>query len=426
MRILITGANGFIGAQIAAVLSAAGHEVIRAVRGNKNFVSNAIHCDLSRDVCADIWLPRLAGIDAVVNCAGILRENRRQTFDAVHRGAPCALFDACARAGVRKVIQISALGDARDSEFIASKQRADEYLSTLDLDWTVLRPSVVYTTAGSYGGTSLLRAMAALPFVLFLPGGGGQRIQPVHAEDLAKAVLKALEQDNAKQKMLEVVGPETLSLKEFLSAQRRWLALPGPRHINMPLAVIKPVAWLGEIFSRGPLGLTMYRMLQRGNTGSADAVSLFEKTFGFRPRAMENTLQQTPSYVQDRWHARLYFLRPALRLTLAILWIASGIVGFIIPAAQSAAMLEPTGIPAWAAAPLVYTASIVDLLLGLALIFRYQVILAGILMCVSLFVYTVFIGVLLPEYWLEPFGSLLKNIPLIPAVLIMMALEDIR
>lgn len=67
-------------------------------------------------------------------------------------------------------MQVSALGDPRDGEFIASKHALDADLQKLDLDWAILRPSVVYSPAGSYGGSSLLRALAALPFMLFVPG----------------------------------------------------------------------------------------------------------------------------------------------------------------------------------------------------------------------------------------------------------------
>src|SRR5512139_3756955 len=160
MRILVTGANGFIGRQIVAALRAAGHEAICAVRdGNDNGApagTGTIVCDLSRDIAMADWLPRVQGLDAIVNCAGILRESRGQSFDAVHRAAPCALFDACIEAGVKRVVQIAALGNGVDVPFVTSKHAADAYLMSLALDWVVVRPSVAYTTAGSYGGTSLL------------------------------------------------------------------------------------------------------------------------------------------------------------------------------------------------------------------------------------------------------------------------------
>lgn len=366
-------------------------------------------------------------MDAVVNCAGILRETRRQSFDDVHVRATAALYEACVRAGVKKLVQISALGDPRDSHFISSKYEGDDILMSLELDWVILRPSVVYSAAGSYGGTSLIRAMAALPFVLKLPGSGEQLLQPVSAEDLGRVVVAVLEQRRCDRKVLEVVGPQAISFREFLLTWRAWLGIAAPRAVlRIPLVLVKPVAVLGEWLGRGPLGMTMYRMLQRGNVGSSGAYESLRECTGVEIRSTSEALAARPAQVQDRWHARLYFLRPVLRWSLAFVWIASGIVGFVTPLAESNDVVQTLGIAPGFVAPLVYGASAVDFALGLLLVLGRYVTLAGVLMIVSVLVYTVAIGIGLPQAWLEPFGGLLKNIALMPAILIMLALENQR
>jgi nucleoside-diphosphate-sugar epimerase len=151
MRILITGAGGFIGSRIAAGVMSAGHEVIACGRSpdrlRLQFPSNKIvACDFSRDIEAD-WRTRLLHVDAVVNTAGIFRAEGRNTFEGVHSSGPRTLFDACAAVGVPKLIQISAMGadaEAR-SRFHLNKRNADEYCAALAakhkfLHWTVLRP----------------------------------------------------------------------------------------------------------------------------------------------------------------------------------------------------------------------------------------------------------------------------------------------
>ncbi|HEX7770021.1 MAG TPA: NAD-dependent epimerase/dehydratase family protein, partial [Dokdonella sp.] len=157
MRVLVTGAHGFIGGTVVAHLLAAGHEVVPAVRrprpAQRDGALAGLACDMGRDVDESPWLPRLAGIDAVVNCAGILRERGRDRFEVVHVQAPLALFRACTRTGIRRVVQVSALGDPADGEFIASKHRVDAALLALLPEAVVLRPSVVYDTRGSHGGT---------------------------------------------------------------------------------------------------------------------------------------------------------------------------------------------------------------------------------------------------------------------------------
>ncbi len=429
MRILVTGAYGFIGSHIASALHAAGHEVLAAVRRpdrHGRFAHwPAIACDFARDTRVEDWLPRLQAVDAVVNVAGILRESRAQTFSAIHVKTPQALFDACIRAGVRKVMQISALGNPVDGEFVRSKHAADAYLASLDLDWVILRPSVVYSAAGSYGGTSLLRALAALPFVLFMPGDGRQRLQPIAIDDLARAVTRLVAPGIGTRCVLEAVGPRPITFEDYLRILRRWLGFPRPQVVRLPLPLIKPFARLGEWLGRGPLGMTMYRMLQRDNVASPGAAEVFVATVGFQPRSVEATLNAVPSHVQDRWHARLYLLAPVLRLTLALLWIGSGIAGFLSPAEMSTMQLSAAGVPTVVAMPLVILASSIDMVVGLLVLTRYARP-AAVFMLLMLIAYTLFLGSTLPALWIEPFGSLLKNLPLIPAVLVLLVLQDRR
>lgn len=426
MRILLTGAGGFIGSQIAAALQAAGHTVVSAVRAGgsaQGSIDETIPCDFSRDVDTSVWLPRLAGIDAVINCTGILRESRAGDFEAIHVRAPMALFRACAQLGIRRVIQISALGHADDGEFIRSKHRCDALLAELDLDWVVVRPSVVYSPKASYGGTSLLRAMAALPGVMPLPGDGGQLLQPISAEDLGQAMVALLSRNDCRQRIIEAVGPRPVSMESFLAALRKWLGFGRPCIVHVPLLLVKPVALAGEMFGRGPLGMTMYRMLQQGNVSSAGAFEIFTQATGIQPKSVDQVLATTASSVQDRWHARLYFLRPLLQFMLGILWVWSGVIGFVTPMADTAETLSALNVPQNLSAELIYAVSTLDVILGVMLLIGWRVELAGVLMLLSLLAYTLMIGIALPSAWMTPFGGLIKNLPLIPAVLIMMVLH---
>ncbi len=429
MRILLTGAGGFIGSQIVVALQAAGHHVVSAVRTGGSVQSGSaenIACDFSRDVETEIWLPRLAGIDAVINCAGILRESRAGDFETIHVRAPMALFRACAQLGIRRVIQISALGQADDGEFIRSKHRCDALLAELDLDWAVIRPSVVYSPKASYGGTSLLRAMAAFPGVMPMPGHGGQLLQPISADDLGLAIVALLRNNDCCQRIIEAVGPRQVSMESFVAALRNWLGFGRPWIVHVPLLLVRPVAMAGEMFGHGPLGMTMYRMLQQGNVGSVGAVEAFMQATGIQPTSVEQALAATPSSVQDRWHARLYFLAPLLRIMLGILWVWSGVVGFVTPMADAAATLSTLNVPATMSAGLLYAVSALDCVLGVMLLIGWRVELAVVLMLLSLLTYTLIIGIAMPSAWMTPFGGLIKNLPLIPAVLIMMVLHKRR
>ena len=159
MRVFLAGAEGFLGRYIVVALRSAGHEVIAGVRRPKT--PQSIACDFNVDIKPEAWLARLVGVDVVINAVGILRETNAHEFERVHFEAPKALFEACAIAGVRRVIQISALGDPAIGEYLSSKHLGDAELMKLDLDWTIIRPSLVYSVAVSYGGT-FLGVMAVL------------------------------------------------------------------------------------------------------------------------------------------------------------------------------------------------------------------------------------------------------------------------
>ncbi len=428
LRVLVTGAEGFIGRHVAAALRSAGHEVVIGGRPRPRDrpVDRFVPCDFSRDLHPSDWEGRLTDLDAVVNCVGILREAGDNTFERIHVQGPTALFEACARAGIRRIIQVSALGAAEVGEYLASKHRGDEALARRDLDWTILRPSLVYSPRGSYGGSSLLRAMAALPGMILLPGNGAQRIQPICAEDLGRLVGQLLENRSGVGQVVKAVGPQPITLREYLVALRRWLELPAARLIQLPAPIAQGIAWLGERVGNGPLGLTMWRMLQRGNVGTSGSEEILASLLGRWPASVPEAFEAEPSFVQDRWHARLYFLGPALRIAIALLWIASGCVGFLAPLPQSRAPLTAAGIPEGVSTLLLWLASSVDVLLGVLALLAWRIELVAGLMLMSLAVYTLSVGMSFPVAWMEPFGGVLKNVVLFPAVLVMAVLSRRR
>lgn len=427
MRVLVTGAYGFIGARVVAALSAAGHVPVAAVRdsrlGQRLAGVPAVPCDFARDDRPAHWLPRLQGIDAVVNCAGILRERGSDTHARVHAAVPAALFAACIDAGVRRVVQISALGDPADGEFIASKHRGDAALMRLDLDWVVLRPSVVVATAGSYGGTSLLRGLAALP-VIPLPGAGAQRLQPIAVEDLCRAVLAALEQASPVRQCLQLGGPAALTLRDYLASWRTWLGLGPPRFFPVPQWLAHWGAACAEHLGSGPLGLTLWRMLERGNSLAAGEFERSRQALGFTPRPLEQVLAASPAHSADRWQARMHFLAPSLRLLLALTWIASGGVGLILAPDAILALTRPSGLPESVLLVLARGASLADIGLGLCLLLGRGSRTVLVLMGLMVVAYTLGLGLLLPSAWLDPFGGLLKNPVLLLAIAVAWATAE--
>src|SRR3989338_5074049 len=174
-NILVLGATGFVASQIVTDLLAEGHAVTCAVRKvayAKNLFphANVIACDFVKDLSMTDWLPRLKDIEVVINCVGILYHPRKKIIWAIHYETPKALFDACVKSGVKRIIHISALGcNQVPVDYAKSKKAAEAYLGQLPIRSVILRPSFVYVR-GSYGGSSLFRGLAALPWIIPVPG----------------------------------------------------------------------------------------------------------------------------------------------------------------------------------------------------------------------------------------------------------------
>ncbi len=420
---LVVGAHGFIGGFIAASLRARGWRVLNGVREAGGGSDNRI-VDLSRLLTVQSWRPILVDVDIVVNASGILRETGRQSFETIHVAAPMALASACVEASIGTFVQISALGIPADGRFIESKHRFDEFLLGLPLRAVVLRPSVVYAISGSYGGTSLLRALAGFPMFSLLPGEGRWAIQPVAAEDLAALVAGAVEGD--PRGIYEVGGPQPISLRDYQSAWRRWLRIGGNRFLAVPEFLVSVQVWLGQRLGRGPVGETMWRMLRRGNITGADAGPRLLRDFATVPRALDEVLATQSSQVQDRWQAQAYFLAPLLHFSIVAVWLLSALAGWLTPATTIEAMAQGSALQALPVTALARATGMIDLLLAGWLLSGWRPRWAIALMATSVLAYTAVFGLILPTLWLEPLGGLAKNLIILPALALAWVLAERR
>lgn len=410
---------------MVAALRRHGWCVLRAVRLHGRPLSDDERaCDLQAMTRAEDWLSVLDGVDAVVNAAGILREQDGDTFDAVHLAAPMALARACVARGVGRFVQVSALGVPGDGAFVASKHRFDDQLLGLPLCAVVFRPSVVYSVSGSYGGTSLLRALAGFPGMQWLPGNGHWRVQPLAAEDLGELVARAA--GNASTGIYEVGGPAPLSLRDYQRQWRRWLRIPGERVVAVPEACVSLVVNVMEALGRGPVGRTMWRMLRRGNITTTDAADRLQADFGVRPRALSEALAQAPSQVQDRWQAQLYFLAPVLRWAVVALWLLSALAGLSTPAEDILRLSAGTPLATLDPVLLARGGGVADLLLGLWLASGWRQRMAIGAMLLLLLAYTLVLGFVVPATWEDPLGGMAKNLVLAPALAVLWVLTERR
>lgn len=431
VKILLLGATGFIGARLRDALLARGDELVCPARrpGPAHPRCRWVETDLAAEVLP--WDEWLAGVDAAVNAVGIFREQPGASFDALHTRMPVALFQACVRAGVRRVLQVSALGaNALAAEpFLRSKHAADEQLLALPLDATVVMPSLVF---GSEGGSSRQMLMLASMPVLLLPAGGLQRVQPVHVDDLVAALCALLDAPaagpnaggTASRARLALVGPEPTSLKEYLLALRRGMGMGAPLCIRVPAGLVKLGARLGEHLPGALLNQDAWSMLQRGSTARADRLAALLQRSP-RPPTLFIEPHAAPGL---RLRSAMAWLMPVLRVALALVWIATAVVSLgVYPVDESRALLARAGVPSDLQLPALYGAAVLDLAFGVASLWpqgrrawRHWLWSAQALLVLG---YTVVITLRLPEYWLHPYGPMTKNLPLLAVLLLLWTLD---
>ncbi|SCY63466.1 Nucleoside-diphosphate-sugar epimerase [Nitrosospira sp. Nl5] len=420
--ILITGATGFIGSHLAAALADAGHRIVCAIKnsGGEDLEPRFtyISADYTHDFDINVWKTRLKDIDVAINAVGILREHGNQTFAALHERAPRALFEACAAGGV-KVVQISALGadEKASSRYHLSKKAADDALLSSWNRSVVVQPSLVYGPGGA--SARLFNLLASLP-VIPVPGPGDQQIQPIHIDDLTDAIVALVETDRYLGCRIPLVGPKPLTLQCYLKELRSLMGLGPATFLHVPLLFIDAAAQLSQWLGRGLMDIETWQMLQRGNT--ADASSTRE-LLGREPRSV-NAFGSRGGVAELRLSALLGWLQLILRGAIAAVWLVAGFVSMgIYPVEESYALLARVGITGSFAPIALYGAAALDIAFGLGTLFLQHRKFLWIAQAALIGLYTVTITFFLPEFWLHPFGPLIKNLPILAAIWLLYELE---
>ena len=362
----------------------------------------------------------LAGVEVVVNTAGIFRATPKQSFDAVHVNGLREVLRAAREAGVRRFIQLSALGADPVSAlpYFSSKGRAEAEVQGAGMEYSVVRPSLVFAAGGA--SSRWFAGLASLPLTP-LPGGGCQQVQPLHLDDLVQALVRLVEAAQVPP-ALDAVGPRALSLRDYLAMFRQAMGSPG-RFVAMPSAWARRLAGIGRLWPRLPLDRDALAMLDAGNTADPGP---FGTWLGRAPRDPGRFISKEQA-VPMRHQAVLAWAVPLMRIALAIMWIATAVVSlWVYPRADSLALLAKVGLHGGLALAALWTAALLDLALGAALLLapRRSVVYAAQLALVL--GYTIIISVFLPGQWGHPFGPVLKNVPLLAMILALLALDRER
>ncbi len=282
MKIFLTGGTGFVGGHLRKALLANGHE-IRLLTHKKGGVTGPGVEEVEGDVARpETFAANVNGCDATINLVGIIREfpGREATFERLHVEATRNVIEAARAAGIRRHLQMSALGTrpGATSAYHRTKYRAEELVRGSGLDWTIFRPSIIFGPQDAFVNllAGYIRGYPAVPVI----GDGKYRIQPISADDVARCFTLALELPAAIGQTFELCGPDRLSYNEMLDVIGRALGKPHVPKVHNPLGIMKLVVPLLQGFSFFPITMDQLLMLVEENICDGK----WRETFRFEPQ----------------------------------------------------------------------------------------------------------------------------------------------
>jgi uncharacterized protein YbjT (DUF2867 family) len=424
MKIAIIGGTGLLGSAIVADLASRGHSVISMSRGT-DVARPDVSVDLNKATSPSYWLPHLDSVEAVVNCAGVLQDSPKDSTSMVHHHGIANLFAACEQLKIRRIIHFSALGVDREtpSAFSETKLSGDKALMQRDLDWVILRPSVVIGRA-AYGASALMRGLAALPVIPVMPNTG--QLQIVLLDDVVQTVRHFLDPRSPTRKIVELVGPHRYSFLEVVALIRRWCRWPPAREIRLPNFASSMMYKFGDMISllgwRPPVRSTAEREIRRGAVSSLEAL----RRLGLHPKGLPEFFASEPASVQERWFARMYFLKPAIFVVLSLFWISTAFISLGPGWGYGVGLMGEGGVEGVSAALTVVAGALSDLAIGLAIAYRPTSRYGLYAAIIISFTYAIIGTILVPRLWADPLGPMLKIWPIIVLHFAALAVLDDR
>lgn len=413
-KVLLLGANGFIGRHIAFALRANGLTPLCVARNPTALSAMGFDCldvDLTNTVCHAPTFWADLEVDYLINAAGLLTGSA-QALDAVHIKVPRAIYEGLPQ--LKAGVLISATGIESDTAFSRIRRQMESIQTPFPQ--TILRPGLVLADT-SYGGSSLMRALAAFPFFRPLVGSGPQATNPVHASDLAQLCIDCLH--TPQPGAHDIGGPQVIEADPLTKLTRAWLGLPEVRSWRIPAYLARVTATVGDALRLGPISNAALAQTKGG-------VIAAPSTLSHDMRAVSEMFEQRPAGTQDLWHARLYLFRIVIRLGLAFMWLISGLLGLFTPPSNYAGIFDGWNISATVIGYVGKLFGIVDLIIALALLRACQLVPLAYFQIFIVASYTFGLSIADPDLWLDPLGGLLKNIPVILLILVHRILEEER
>ena len=297
--VLVTGASGFVGSHVVPELIGGGHHVLALVRSGAagRLVLDRLPSAARDNVdlrTGDVDDPTglgvaLAGADAIVHLVALARDRSAgRDLDRVNVEGTRNMIKAAEAAGIRRLVHLGALGVVDDPRlhYASSKARAEQLVRASALDWTILKPSLMWGERDGF--FNIVAGLVRIsPGVVPVPGDGRSRFQPLAVSDAAVAIRLSIERPATIGASYDLGGPHYWTYREITREVLRGM---GSRRLIVPLpvALISLVAGTAEkLRIPFPVATDQLRQLKIDNIGALDA---YEAAFGIAPREMAGNL----------------------------------------------------------------------------------------------------------------------------------------
>jgi uncharacterized protein YbjT (DUF2867 family) len=286
--ILVTGASGFVGDNLVRRLVEAGQPV-RALVHNRakaearlSNLSDRIEIATGDVTRPETLAPAMDGVTSVMHLVAVAIEHGDLTYERVNFQGTVNVVDAAKAAGVRRLIYMGQNGSdsALPYPFLASKGKAQEAVTASSLDWTALRPSVIWGTQDEFANVQA-RLIKLTPLIFPIVGDGQALFQPVWVGDVVEAAVRCLDDDRTIGQVYTLGGPEVLTYAQIVG---RVLKTLGARRltVNVPMPLLRPVVKLIEIaLPNPPVTTSLLSLLNVDNTTPENALPTM---FNITPR----------------------------------------------------------------------------------------------------------------------------------------------
>lgn len=290
MRIFITGGTGFVGGHVVKALKERGHTLRLLVHSRNSVIDGGIEQVVGDVAKLESFCEAVQGCDAVINLVGIIREFplRGVTFEKLHVQATAHVLEAARMCGIRRYLQMSALGTRVNavSRYHRTKFQAEELVWSSGLDATIFRPSLIFGPKDSF--VNMLAAQLRLAPVMPVIGDGAYRLQPIHADDVARCFALALEMPDTIGKTYELCGNDRFSYVSLLDEIAMAMGRSKPVKPRIPLCLMKSVVPILQNIPQFPITADQLQMLIEESICGCE----WKSTFGFEPRGFADGIRE--------------------------------------------------------------------------------------------------------------------------------------